>query len=717
MMDNGLFRQFQSKCFSAFFTSDYANTLGIVISLLLMAQLAFQLVYRRGLPENKVTRYIVIGVLGLLFALCLMCVVYNATRLRYTTPIFDSALSYVPLYEYSAWSAYLVAALALVVFVIQAVFVVLEMDKRAREGQQLQPEKRKKIRHCDVWGPQVVMTLVEAVVNIVRFLLTLTGVLIVLQQFNIFEEQHMRRLSMFFFGKMISDMIRSIESYKIVYFAVTLLLFVFILPSQMILRSQKFASLFRPRDDAKIDWRQFWVKQLLTLFDDVEMLLAVFMYSYINESYDMYSALYQAGPTSAMIVLETFAFSVIYNMIKYPMVQNYYMTIVKTLLKVLLDVLIALYALAGFFVYSFFALVGLFTVKGFVTDVQGCSFGAEILKMLFTFLFYIFLIPIDGATIIAHPIVLMLKGFEAPMRTVLELFGVFAPDEQLADDTRLELPREKLRKDNLRRVPEVLEKIVVYGCAWLFFSMLLQRNMPQNMLAPFVWSISGICCVIVPAGLFYRRQMQEGIANLNQQNQSLLTQVSWVNHMGRNIRNLSLSNAQLTQDMNSIEVHVSAECPWLEKFRADQLRVAANFLPVVGPATSLVSNNFRLCFRGRFAGATNLVSNLVQFLLCGAAIFFALFVNRTKAQRSMFYVFFAVYFLWTLLEYFDDVQDFTLPDYRLLWKQSIDKCTGCRREVSSTQPLLDEADADGKAEPYSEQQPAPVDPLQVAESP
>lgn len=456
-----------------------------------------------------------------------------------------------------------------------------------------------------------------------------------------------------------------------------------------------------------MDWRQFWVKQLLTLFSDIEALLAIFMYSYINEPSGRLASLNYAELVSLTILVETFIFGVIYNLLRYPMVQNYYMTVVKTLLKVLMDALIALYALAGFFVYSVFALVGLCTVKGFARDVQGCSFGAEILKMLFTFVFYLFLILVDAATIFVCPVILMVKGFEAPLPVVLELFGVVASDEQLCENARLEVPRERSRKDDLRRVPEVVERVVAYACGWLLFSLLLQRNMPQNMLMPFVWAISGVCAVVVPAGFFYRRRMQEGVANLNSNNQSLLTQVSWVNHMGRNIKNLSLSNAQLTADMNNIEVGVSAECPWVEKFRADQLRVAANFLPVVGPATGIVSSNFRLCFRGSFSGPTNLVSNLVQFVLCAASVLLALFMNRTKQERSAFYVVFSVYFLWTLLEYFDDVQDFTLKDYQLKWKQSIDRCAGCRKESVATQPLIDEAGASAIPASYCEEPKGP----------
>ena len=91
--------------------------------------------------------------------------------------------------------------------IIQAASVIRQIAENAPPPRS---EKRKKIRHCDVQGPQIAMTLVEAVVNIIGFLVMLTGVLTVLKQFNIFGEEHMRRLSEFFFGKLIRDLVYSI---------------------------------------------------------------------------------------------------------------------------------------------------------------------------------------------------------------------------------------------------------------------------------------------------------------------------------------------------------------------------------------------------------------------------------------------------------------------------------------------------------------------------
>ena len=51
-----LFPGFQDLCFMAFFSGDYVCTIGLVIRVLLAAQLAFQLVYRRGLPKSGAAR-------------------------------------------------------------------------------------------------------------------------------------------------------------------------------------------------------------------------------------------------------------------------------------------------------------------------------------------------------------------------------------------------------------------------------------------------------------------------------------------------------------------------------------------------------------------------------------------------------------------------------------------------------------------------------------
>ena len=60
--------------------------------------------------------------------------------------------------------------------------------------------------------------------------------------------------------------------------------------------------------------------------------------------------------------------------------------------------------------------------------------------------------------------------------------------------------------------------------------------------------LAGILCtfvVILPTGFFFRQAMQERVANINGDNQCLLTQVSWVNNMSNNLRSMQLSNAQL----------------------------------------------------------------------------------------------------------------------------------------------------------------------------
>ena len=290
-------------------------------------------------------------------------------------------------------------------------------------------------------------------------------------------------------------------------------------------------------------------------------------------------AINNAPEVSLTVLVETFVFGVIYNLLRYPMVE------------LLHDrgqdapegadgrphrAVRAHWLLRVFRLRPRRAVHG----EGLCRRRAGLLIRVGILKMLVTFAFYLFLAPVNAATIFVYPIILVVKEFVALAFAVLELLGVVASDEQLSENTRFEILRGQTKGDNARRVPEVAEKVVAYACVWLLFSLLLQRNMPRDMFLPFVLAICSTC-VVVPVGFFYRHRMQEEVTDLNGSNQSLLTQVSWVNHMGKNIRNLSLSNAQLPSDMNCVEV--SAECPWLEKFRADQLRMAANFLPVMGP--------------------------------------------------------------------------------------------------------------------------------------
>ena len=76
--------------------------------------------------------------------------------------------------------------------------------------------------------------------------------------------------------------------------------------------------------------------------------------------------------------------------------------------------------------------------------------------------------------------------------------------------------------------------------------------------------------------------------------------------------------------------------------------------------TNLITQNFRLSFCQRFLCLTNLFSNCISFLLCLFSILSALFYNETRKQRSLFYILFVVYFVYSLLECFDDVQNFTI---------------------------------------------------------
>ena len=369
-----------------------------------------------------------------------------------------------------------------------------------------------------------------------------------------------------------------------------------------------------------------------------------------------------------------------YCLLKYPLVKNLYMGIAKTLLKICMDALISAYALCGFFVYSVFAAIGLFTIKGFACGVQGFSFAAELLKMLGTCFFYLFQMAVDAASIACYPLLMAVKGFEAPLGMLLELFGMFFPEERLEEQTRFQL-FTPIQGQSQRLI--AFERVIAYSVGIYFFAFLIQKNIYVDMIWPLAGTAVAVGAVVAPFGLIFRRKIQEAVANWNRANQNILTQVAWVNNMGRNIKNLSLANAQLVRELDEIRVPVATACPWLEKFRADQLRIAANYLPVIGPMTNAVTANFRLSFRNQFLGLWGLACNAVQFLLCVAAVLCALFLNETEKKRAWFYVFFAAYVLWSCLENFDDVQDFTIEDYKLHWK----KARAPRRREAQTEPL------------------------------
>ena len=166
-------------------------------------------------------------------------------------------------------------------------------------------------------------------------------------------------------------------------------------------------------------------------------------------------------------------FGIVYNLTKYCMMKNLYLALLKTLLKVLTDVLISLYALSGFFVYIVFAFIGLFTVKGFACGVQGNSFGIEIFKMLLTFVFYLFMIVVDVVSIVLYSPMLMVKDLESPLYLVLEWFGLVPSDEQLAQNTRFKIDIKGKGCECVKYLVIVIEKILMYASGYYMFGCLL----------------------------------------------------------------------------------------------------------------------------------------------------------------------------------------------------------------------------------------------------
>lgn len=107
-----------------------------------------------------------------------------------------------------------------------------------------------------------------------------------------------------------------------------------------------------------------------------------------------------------------------------------------------------------------------------------------------------------------------------------------------------------------------------------------------------------------------------------------------------------------------ISVFTDSECPWMEKFRVDQLRIAANFLPGVGPAMSLIFNNFRLTFRQQYLGIARTILNIIQSVTCASAILAAFYIENKTSRAWATWVLDIAYFCCTLVTYYDEAADF-----------------------------------------------------------
>ena len=137
------------------------------------------------------------------------------------------------------------------------------------------------------------MTLVEAAVHgLFGFTAVLVGCFTVLRQYNICLTRDKNAFSQTFFGRIIlgnplykwmkdtaleDNMVEGGHLQLSVGFLVALLMFMVLLTNQLMLRSEGFAGRFQPRDDAKIDWKQFWIKQLLVVFQTLVVVVAVLL--------------------------------------------------------------------------------------------------------------------------------------------------------------------------------------------------------------------------------------------------------------------------------------------------------------------------------------------------------------------------------------------------------------------------------------------------------
>ena len=142
---------------------------------------------------------------GVISVFGLTCVIYDGTKLKYKLDYEeykDYNIDYNISGQKSFWANCSIAALAVVVLVLVS---CLTISRTSREVQTNESKKRRKIRHCDIWLPQIVMTLVEVVVNVFSLTAVLGGCFAVLRYYNICSEYNEAGFKKILFGKVLLE--------------------------------------------------------------------------------------------------------------------------------------------------------------------------------------------------------------------------------------------------------------------------------------------------------------------------------------------------------------------------------------------------------------------------------------------------------------------------------------------------------------------------------
>lgn len=323
--------------------------------------------------------------------------------------------------------------------------------------------------------------------------------------------------------------------------------------------------------------------------------------------------------------------------------------------------------------FAFFVAFVVYMPFSIATDKSAC--GREILKMFLTFVMYTVLVPLDLTAIIFFPAMLMVKGFETPYRLLLDMFGIIPSEQRRMEDTRFKIPvydteifyGQKIFKSlDCKRIAYIgskaFEKIAMYGCGFYLLCCLVQLNVSSRIALKLLYIVLPMI-VITSLSFFFRQGAQNTLSRFSIcGGQSYYKFYQTMKAATDRLTDQCYMNSDLGNEIFQISVFTDSECPWMEKFRVDQLRIAANFLPGVGPATSLIFNNFRLTFRQQYLGLARTILSIVQFVACASAILTAFYIEDRTARAWATWVLDIAYFCCTLVTYYDEASDFCAKD-------------------------------------------------------
>jgi len=120
-------------------------------------------------------------------------------------------------------------------------------------------------------------------------------------------------------------------------------------------------------DDVKVDWRNFWIKQMCTLFTYFENFVSLLIFAQISRPIldnENNTILYYGE-----ILVRIFIDGLLYSLTKYNLLYAYYITINKVIFKIFSNLALVAVNLWLSLAYLYHIIVGMFTVRRFCGDI------------------------------------------------------------------------------------------------------------------------------------------------------------------------------------------------------------------------------------------------------------------------------------------------------------------------------------------------------------